>query len=149
MASAYFGSRMDQRQVHRTSGIKSSRGVHMDELEATLERLAVPFEKSYLSRPAINGRPDHEADRSFLMEAIDAGYPVLLGVWADPHEKQHPEIWDFDHFVLLVGYDRRRQVFWVNDPLEKRQREIPWKQFQRLRENRRAAFYSLVLQGAS
>lgn len=153
MAAAYYGVLLPQRQVHRVSGLRGPRGVHADELETTLQRLGLPHEKRYW-RPRISAealgqpsQPDYAADRAHLMAAIDLGHPVLLGVWADPSDKQHAQSWDFDHFVLLIGYDRMRQVFFIHDPLGEKNREVSWEEFRQMRENRRGAFYSLVLQG--
>lgn len=149
MAMTHFGAPISQREVHRASGLTGLRGVHADELEETLTFLRIPHEKSYVRRKTGGNLQDHAADRDFLISSINAGHPVLLGVWADPQDKQNAATWDFDHFVLLVGYDKQSRIFYVHDPLAENPRVFSWEEFSAVRQNRRGAFYSLVLQGAA
>jgi hypothetical protein len=55
-------------------------------------------------------------DRMRLLRALERRRPVLLGVWFDPQKKNNEGTWNFDHFVLLTGYDLEKEQFLVHDP---------------------------------
>ena len=147
MAAAFYGHSVSQKEVHSISGLRGPRGVHADELETTLQRMGWRFHRLPKRLLTSSGAADHAADRALLLAALDRGHPVLLGLWADPEDKQNVATWDFDHFVLLTGYDRATQQFFLHDPLEQAYRPVSWKEFTRLRDNPRGGFYSLELLG--
>ncbi len=143
MATGYRGKRISQDAVNDAAKLRDKRGVHADELEKVIKKLGLPTRGLFLVK---SRKPEaFGEDVSRLVGAIDRGNPVILGVWSDPSEKQNPDIWAFDHFVLLVGYDLRKRELILHDPVGDSSWRVPFADFVKLRKNRFHSFYSIEL----
>ncbi len=97
MALAYYGIDISQKSINR-AGSPSHSDLYMDEIDVALDELSV----KYISWKG----KDKELD-DFLIwirSMLDSHYPVLCGVKIYPDEKPK---WFLDHFVLIVGYNKK------------------------------------------
>jgi len=113
MASAYLGKAVTQDQVNAAGGLDGKRGVYSNELEKAIRDLKLK------SAPIAAAYPDRDADDALLdrwrlIQALDRGHPVLLGIWADYENKSAN--FNFDHFVLLTGFDLTKQSMIIDNP---------------------------------
>lgn len=145
MATAYRGGRIPQDAVNDAAKLRGKRGVHSDELERVLKKLGLPTAGQFLVKS--KNSDAFAADIARLVGAIDRGNPVILGVWSDPNDKQNPEEWAFDHFVLLVGYDLEKRQMILHDPVGEKSWKVSFAEFVKLRSNRFHSFYSIELPG--
>lgn len=113
MAAAYLGKPITQDNVNAAGGLDGKRGVYSNELETAIRDLKLK------SAPIAAAFPDRNADDALLdrwrlIQAIGQGRPVLLGIWSDYENKSAN--FNFDHFVLLTGYDLTKQAMIIDNP---------------------------------
>ena len=141
MVSKYLGRPVTQDQVNAAGGLDGKRGVYSNELERAVVGLKLRAAPAAASLPHRTPE-DAVADRWQLVRAIERNRPVLLGIWADPERKTNPA-WNFDHFVLLVGYDLRKQAMIVHDPGHDAFTEWSFTDFPKHRETRSHLVYQI------
>ena len=114
MVTTFLGKRVSQDRVNKLAGLGGKRGVYASELERVIAQLKLKTAK----RRSWPGRSNEDfiLDRIRLTQAIERNHPVLLGIWYDCRNKTNADIWAFDHFVLLVGYDLKKRCFLIHDP---------------------------------
>jgi hypothetical protein len=97
--------RVSQEAINRTGG-NPGRGLHSGELFTVLKRYRIRYRK-------IPGRVtsyQHYLEKRILA-ALVKGSPLLIGV------KIYPDVnpqWACDHFILAVGYNKKRQELIYN-----------------------------------
>jgi ABC-type bacteriocin/lantibiotic exporter with double-glycine peptidase domain len=101
--TAYHGLQLDEETCQRIADRTSAQeGLTGDELRDVLERAGLEV---YLFR----GTPDHAP--TGLWRALDDGLPPLVSIASAPGR---------NHYVLLVGYDRRTGDVAILDPAQGR-----------------------------
>ena len=140
MAAAYLGKSVTQDAVNAAGGLDGKRGVYSNELEKAISDLKL---KTAPIAAAFADRSDDDAlfDRWRLIQALDRGHPVLLGIWADYENKSAN--FNFDHFVLLVGYDLTKQAMIIDNPGGQKLWERTFEQFQKHRQTKTSLVYQI------
>jgi hypothetical protein len=140
MAAAYLGKRHTQDQVNTAGGLDGKRGVYSNELEKAISDLKLK------SAPIAAAFPDRNTDDALLdrwrlIQAIDLGHPVLLGIWSDYENKSAN--FNFDHFVLLTGYDLATQAIIIDNPGGEKTWSRSFEQFDKHRRTKTNLVYQI------
>lgn len=145
MAAAYFGKKIDQKKINIACGVKEKRGAYSRELELGIKNLGLKTKGAYW----YSNKTDYDfyADRNRLLQSISQNHPVLVGFWSDYNDKTNENIWAFDHFVLLVGYDLTKGIFLIHDPTRKKYRKLTFVEFRKHRENQFQTFFTVEFLG--
>ena len=141
MATAYLGQRVAQDQVNEAARLQGRRGMYGSELEQVLASLKLAAEG--IHGFANKSAEDQLLDRMRLLRALERRRPVLLGVWFDPQNKKNEGAWNFDHFVLLTGYDLEKEQFLVHDPGREAYHATSFQAFTEQRRNAAGGAYSV------
>jgi len=147
MVTAYLGHRVTQDQINGAAGLQGRRGMHGTELEQVLAGLKLATERphGFANKTA----EDQLLDRMRLLRALERRRPMLLGVWFDPQKKQNEESWNFDHFVLLTGYDLEKERFLIHDPGREAYHAVSFGAFTERRTNRSGGAYGIEFKPSS
>jgi len=145
MVTAYFGRRVTQKKVHAACDVGRKRGAYSHELEEGIVKLGLKTADEF-NFPGKRGS-DFLEDRTALMRAIEEERPVLLGFWYNYKRKKNAGKWGFDHFVLLVGYDLRKSLFYIHDPARRRLWKVTFDDFVKHRKNRFGSVYRIEFFG--
>ncbi len=140
MVSNYLGKPVKQDQVNAAGGLDGKRGVYSNELERAIADLKLKtgaVAAAYPDRDA----DDALLDRWRLIQALERGRPVLMGFWADPERKSAN--FNFDHFVLLVGYNLDKGAMIIHDPGGEKLWERSFGQFAKHRQTRSNLVYQI------
>lgn len=150
MITAYFGKRAGQHRLASAPGGGGRRGANGHQMMRTLKEFGIDYARD-VWWPARDAG-DFEEVRLRLIRAVEAGYPVLLGVWWNDERKRHDGLGPFDHYVVLVGYDIDEDVLIIHDPERSAMGGRPFKrvsfeEFQRMGTNRFNRLFSVVCMG--
>lgn len=150
MITAYFGKRAGQHRLATAPGGGGRRGANGLQMMRTLKEFGIDYARD-VWWPARDAG-DFEKARLRLIRAVEAGYPVLLGVWWNDQRKRHDGLGPFDHYVVLVGYDIDEDVLVIHDPERSAMGGRPFKrvsfeEFRRMGTNRFKRLFSVVCMG--
>ena len=143
MATEFLGQPVAQERVNKLAGLHGQRGVYSNELVGTLSKLGLeqtPASSTFFVR---DEHLDYGLDLGRVLKALDRHRPVLLGLWADPDHKTNEDRWAFDHFVLAVGYDLKRQTLIIQDPGGRPGWNLAFEDFITHRTNKRRMLFSI------
>lgn len=98
------------------SVVGSARGIHTDELIEALKKFKIPFNNLERSVQCYDSVKTFARYKSFLYDEIipkvQKGHPVIIGIKVYP--TSFPD-WSLDHFVTVVGYNKRTNELIYND----------------------------------
>jgi hypothetical protein len=140
MVSEYLARKVTQDDVNKAGGLDGKRGVYAEELEKAILQLK-------LKTAPVSAGFEYKTPEDMLLDFwqlvrdIDRNKPVLLGFWANPDKKS--EKFNFDHFVLLVGYDLTKQSMIIHDPAGEASWSILFAKFQRHRQTKTSMAYHI------
>lgn len=116
MALSFYGHEISQKKINR-AGTPRHSDLYMDDIDEALKGLSI----TYISWNE-KKQKDLEEFIEWIKSMLNSGYPVLCGVKIYPDEKPR---WFLDHFVLVVGYNKKG--FLINTNI-KGQKLISYKQ---------------------
>jgi hypothetical protein len=143
MATNYLGYTVDQDQANKLAGLRGQRGMYGGEMVRAVAKLNLVQAPNTLSFSVRDEKLDYALDLGRLLKSLDKHRPVLLGFWADPDQKQNEAKWAFDHFVLAVGYDLKKQTVLIQDPGNRPNWNLSFEDFLKHRTNKHKILFSV------
>ena len=113
----YLGENVSEKELCKIAKTTKKEGTSVP----NLIRAAKKFKLKYLSK--------HNLTIKDLKNSIDREIPVVVLVqeWADRKISDWSGVWEFGHYVTVVGYDRDKIIFY--DPFNGKKRFLSYKDF--------------------
>ena len=143
MATNYLGATVDQDSANKIAGLHGQRGMYGGEMMKAVTKLNLVAAPAVYNYSVRDEKLDYGLDLGRVLRALDHHRPVIVGIWYDPDKKQNETLWAFDHFVLVVGYDLKKQTLVIQDPGGRQDWNLSFEDFMKHRTNKHKILFSI------